>query len=151
MNITSNILTKIKLLVVDDEKDITDLLVRHFMFLGYDITACNDPKTALKMIEEGAYNIVISDIVMPGMTGLELLRKIKEYNGGIHVVLMTGYVTMHHILTAMRLGAVTVFFKPLKELDQLEATIQECINKINHWRNILKELGNLGKAGRIND
>jgi DNA-binding NtrC family response regulator len=136
---------KIRILVVDDEQDITDLLVRHLRFKGYDAVGENDPVKALKMVEEESFNVIISDIVMPGMDGLELLRRIKEYNGGIQVIMITGYVTMHNILTAMRRGAETVFFKPLKDLEQLEASVRQCIERINMWQEILKELGALGK------
>jgi len=139
---------KIRLIVVDDEKDITDLLVRHFAFKGYDIVGVNDPRQALAMIEEENFNIVISDIVMPIMDGLELLRRIKNYNGGIQVIMITGYVTMHNILTAMRRGAETVFFKPLNNLDRLEEAIGQCISRIEMWQNILRELGALGKTGQ---
>ena len=139
---------KVRILAVDDEKDITDLLVRHFTFLDYDITGVNDPVKALKMVEEEDYNIVISDIVMPGMDGLKLLRRIKSHNGGVHVIMITGYVTMHHILTAMRFGAETVFFKPLRDLSNLENAVQQCVNKILKWQDILKELCSLGKTDR---
>jgi len=139
---------KIKILVVDDEKDITDLLVRHFSFKGYDIVGVNDPRAALKMIEEENFNIVISDIVMPGLDGLELLRRIKDYNGGIQVIMITGYVTMNHILTAMRRGAETVLFKPLKDLDKLEEAVNQCVARLRMWQKILKELGAMGKTGQ---
>ena len=132
---------KIRILVVDDEPDITDMIVRHFTFKGYDIVGVNDPAEALKMIEDQNFQIVISDIVMPGLDGLELLRRIKEYNGGIQVIMITGYVTMHNILTAMRRGAETIFFKPLQDLDKVEDCIEKCVERIDMWRNILKELG----------
>jgi DNA-binding NtrC family response regulator len=136
---------KIRILAVDDEKDITDLLVRHFRFLGYDIVGLNDPLAALRLVEEENFNIVISDIVMPNMDGLEFLRKIKGYNGGIQVIMITGYITMHNILTAMRLGAETVFFKPLKHMDKLEEAIKRCVARINMWQDILMELTALEK------
>ena len=135
----------IKILVVDDEKEITDLLVRHFSFKGYDIIGVNDAKAALKMIEDGNYHIVISDIVMPGMDGLELLREIKDYNGAIRVIMITGHVTMHNILTAMRRGADNCLFKPLGDLDRLEEVIQEAVAKLEMWQEILLELRALGK------
>ncbi|MBW1709020.1 MAG: response regulator [Deltaproteobacteria bacterium] len=135
----------IKLLAVDDEKEITDLLVRHFTFLGYDITGVNDPLAALRLIEEGNYHIAIVDIVMPGMDGLELLKHIKTYNGGIKVIMITGYVTMHNVLTAMRYGADNVFFKPLTDLNKLESSVGEAISKLRMWQDILRELQALGK------
>jgi DNA-binding NtrC family response regulator len=139
---------RIRILVVDDEKDISDLLVRHLTFLGHDVVGVYDPVAAMRMVEEENIHVVISDIVMPGMDGLELLRRIKAYNGGIQVIMVTGYVTMHHILTAMRLGAETVFFKPLQDLDHLEKAVEHCIRRVEMWRSILRELGALGKASR---
>lgn len=137
----------IRILVVDDEKDITDLLVRHFRFKGYDIVGVTHPRTALKLIEEENFSIVITDIVMPDLSGLDLLRRIKEYNGGIQVFMITGYVTMYNILTAMRLGAERIFFKPLDDLDELEAALQGGIQKIAMWHHILKRLKSCGSGG----
>ena len=91
-----------------------------------DIT--NDPYTALKMIHEGNYLIVISDIAMPGMTGIELLSRIKEYNGMIQVIMVTGYVTLDNILTCLRLGADDCFLKPLADLDNLKESVDEAIS-----------------------
>lgn len=135
---------QIKILAVDDEKEITDLLVRHLSYLGYNVIGVNDPHQALKMIEEDIFHIVISDIVMPGMDGLELLRRIKKHDGGIKVIMITGYVTMHNILTAMRNGADDVIFKPINDLEKLENVVQEAISKIDMWQNILLELRSLG-------
>ena len=146
MNHNTRPTLKVRILVVDDEKELTDLIVRHFGFLGYDIDGVNDPHAALKKIEDEDYNIVISDIMMPGMDGLELLRRIKEYNGGIQVIMITGYVTMHNILTAMRRGAETVFFKPLPDLDKLELSVKACIGRFDMWKNILEELAAMGKT-----
>lgn len=140
------ITTKMKILVVDDEKDITDLLVRHFTFKGYDIVGVNEAQTALKMVEEENFFIVISDIVMPGMDGLELLQRIKAHNGGIRVIMITGYVTMHHVLTAMRRGAENCFFKPLEDLNQIEEAIQEAMAKHRMWQDILRKLGGLARS-----
>lgn len=138
---------KVRILVVDDEKDITDLLVRHFRFIGYDIVGVNDAAAAIKMVEDENFNIVITDIMMPGMDGIELLKRIKQYNGAIQVIMITGYVTMFNILAAMRGGAETVFFKPIKDLEKMEETIRQCIARIQMWQKILKELGTIGKPG----
>ena len=136
---------EIKILVVDDEQEITELLVRHFTFKGYDISGVNDPLKAIKMIENDNYHVVISDIVMPDMDGIELLKRIKAHNGGIKVIMITGYVTLHNVLSAMRNGAENVFFKPLKDLESLEAAVDDAIDNIGMWQNILKELRALGQ------
>lgn len=151
MNFNASKKVTVRILVVDDEKHITDLIVRHFGYEGYDIVGVNDPRRAMNMIEEENFHIVITDIVMPQMDGLELLRRIKEYNGGIQVIMITGYVTMHNILTAMRRGAETIFFKPLNDLAKLEQAVKGCIARLDMWHQILKELGSMGKAGKLND
>ena len=140
---------KIRILVIDDEKDITDMLIRHFRFQGFDITGVNSGAEALQLIESENFNIVITDIIMPGMNGLDLLEKIKLYNGAIQVIIITGYVTMHNIITAMQKGAETVLFKPFKDPDKLDTSVKRCIEKIEMWQGILKELGLLGKTGNV--
>ncbi len=129
-----------KILIVDDEKDITSTLKRYFAFEGYDVDITNDPYTALKMIHEGNYLIVISDIAMPGMTGIELLSRIKEYNGMIQVIMVTGYVTLDNILTCLRLGADDCFLKPLADLDNLKESVDEAIAKLNKWKKLMASM-----------
>lgn len=129
-----------KILIVDDEKDITSTLKRYFVFEGYDVDVTNDPYTALRMIHEGNYLIVISDIAMPGMTGIELLQRIKEYNGMIQVIMVTGYVTLDNILTCLRLGADDCFLKPLSDLDNLRDSVNEAITKLKKWKSLMASM-----------
>ena len=69
-----------RILIVDDEQDILDALEAAFLTTGLDVHTVNNPLTAFEMIKEAHFHVVISDIAMPQMNGLELLRKIKEYN-----------------------------------------------------------------------
>ncbi len=130
----------IKILVVDDEREITEALRRYFTFEGYAVDVANDPYTALKMINQGNYLIVISDISMPGMTGVELLRRIKAHNGMIQVIMITGYVTLENILTCLRLGADDCFLKPLTDMDLLLQAVNEALAKLNKWSQLMLDV-----------
>lgn len=132
--------SSIKILIVDDEKDITSTLKRYFSFEGYRVDTTNDPYTALKLIHEDNYLIVISDIAMPGMTGIELLSRIKEYNGMIQVIMITGFVTLDNILTCLRLGADDCFLKPLNDLNDLKTAVDEALAKLAKWKDLMASM-----------
>lgn len=138
--------SKIKILIVDDEVDITTTLKRYFVFEGFDVDVTNDPYSALKMIHNNNYLLVISDIAMPGMDGIELLRRIKEYNGMIQVVMITGFVTLDNILNCLRLGADDCFLKPLRDLDDLKKAVDDCTVKLNKWRRLMVDIAH-NKSG----
>lgn len=131
---------KIRILIVDDEPDVTNSLRRFFLFEGYEVDVTNNPYEALKMVHEKNYLIVISDIAMPGMTGIELLERIKKYNGMIQVIMMTGYVTMYNILNCLRLGADECFLKPIADMGQLQRAVEDAINKLKRWKGILHDI-----------
>lgn len=135
-----------KILIVDDEKDITSTLKRFFAFEGYQVDTTNDPYTALKLIHEENYLVVISDIAMPGMTGIELLSRIKEYNGMIQVIMITGYVTLDNILTCLRLGADDCFLKPLDDLNNLKQAVDEALTKLTKWKGLMASMTRTRRA-----
>lgn len=131
---------KVRILVVDDEPEICDMLTRHFRFLGYDAESASNGLDALEIIQRNPPSIVISDIKMPVMDGTELLRTIRQEYPMIHVIMITGYVTLDNALTCMRLGADTLIFKPLEDLHELENAIERAVGYISHWLDLLKEL-----------
>jgi len=131
---------QIKILIVDDEKEITDALRRFFTFEGYLVETANDPYTALRMVMKDNFLVVISDIAMPGMTGVELLSRIKKYNGMIQMIMITGYVTLDNILTCLRLGADDCFLKPLSDMTRLQTAVEEAIAKLQKWNTLMLDI-----------
>ena len=131
---------KVRILVVDDEAEICDMLTRHFRFLGYDAVSASNGQKALEIIQSNPPSIVISDIKMPVMDGTELLRTLRQEYPMIHVIMITGYVTLDNALTCMRLGADTLVFKPLEDLRELENAVERAVSSITHWLDLLKEL-----------
>jgi CheY-like chemotaxis protein len=128
------------LLIVDDEEDIREMLSRHFRYLGYDVdTACNG-KDALDKLAQKKVDILISDIMMPELNGVELLRNVRNDYPMVRPIMITGYVTMDNALACMRYGADKCIFKPLSDLSLLEKAVEESREHIHYWKGVLKEL-----------
>ncbi len=131
---------KVHLLIVDDESEIRDMLERHFRFIGFEVTQASNGAEAVRVLENKKIDIVISDIMMPVMTGIELLRTIHCDFPMVHAIMITGYVTLDNALACMRLGADTLIFKPLADLSELEDAVQKAVESIQHWVHLLKQL-----------
>lgn len=129
-----------KILIVDDEEGITNSLVRYFRLLGYKVDGVNSPIQALEMIHNENYMIVVSDIMMPEMSGIEMLGKIKSFNGMIQVIMMTGVVTIENVLACLRNGANDCYLKPLDDLTIMKAAVDEAIARLAKWENMIKQM-----------
>jgi DNA-binding NtrC family response regulator len=82
---------------------------------------------------------------MPNVDGIELMRRIKEFDGGIQVIMLTGLVTLSNAMAAFRRGAEACYFKPLESIDDLCVSIDATFQKIEHW---WKALNNLSRQRR---
>lgn len=136
----------IKILVVDDEKDITDSLERHLRLEGYEVFTVNNPLEAIDIIEKNNIRVVISDIVMQKMNGVDLLRQIKESNGTIRVIMMTGYVEMNNLISCLKYGAGDCLFKPFDNLEEVSHAVQKEVEKLDKWNEILLKSLNTGQG-----
>ena len=136
---------KPQLLIVDDENEISELLKRHFEYLGYEVDTADGGVRALRVLESRRMDIVISDIRMPGMDGIELLEAIRTEYPMLRVIMITGYVTQENILACMRLGAEACIFKPFEDLEDLEAVVAQTWKGIQRWWRVLAELGAQGQ------
>ncbi len=131
---------EIKILIVDDEESISKSLARYFKMEDYKVESTTSPIKALEMIHKENYMIVISDIMMPEMNGVEMLKKIKEFNGMIQVIMMTGVVTIENVLGCLRNGANDIFLKPLDDLSSMKESVDGSIAKLEKWENIIKSM-----------
>ena len=99
-------------LVIDDEEAIRSLLTDVLTDAGYRVTAVASGEEAIKKIEECPFEIVITDLKMPGMNGIEVLRKMKNMRSDICVIVLTGYATVETAIEAMKAGAYDYINKP---------------------------------------
>jgi CheY-like chemotaxis protein len=116
------------------------MLSRHFRYLGYEVDTALDGTAALDKLSKSSFQVVILDIVMPKMNGVDVLRTIKQQYPMIHVIMITGYVTLENALACMRLGADTCVFKPLEDLTELQQAITDAVKSLKLWQEKLKTL-----------
>jgi len=108
--------SRIKILVVDDERGLCAGIQEALKREGYVVDAANDAPTALKMIGERLYNLVVTDMKMPEMSGLQLLKEAKQNSRDTQFILMTAYGTVESAVEAMKEGAYDYLSKPLDML-----------------------------------
>ena len=103
-----------RIMVVDDEPALVDLMTRFLKRMNLDCVGYEDPLEALDAFRKKPFPLLITDINMPGMSGLELLEKVHEINPDCKAIIVTGYGEKELVLEAMRLGASDFLEKPLK-------------------------------------
>ena len=101
-----------KVLLVDDEQDFLDAMATRMKDRGMDVSATTSAADALKLVESGAYDAVVLDLMMPEMDGLEVLKAIKEKRPEVQIILLTGHATVQKGVEAMRFGAMDFIEKP---------------------------------------
>lgn len=111
-----------KIAIVDDENDILSLLQR-FLSRDFQVVTFNNPMQALQEIPHGNFDLVLSDIMMPQMDGIELLQRLRNQNCEVKVIMMTAFDTMDRALAAHKYGATNYVKKPFKSLDDVKEKI----------------------------
>ncbi len=107
---------RVTVLVVDDERSNVESLEKIFAREGMRVLAAYDAKHALELLRTHRVHVLLTDLMMPGTTGLELLRAVKQVSPEVEVVLMTAYGSVESAVSAMREGAYDFVEKPLKRL-----------------------------------
>src|SRR5690348_15502110 len=118
--------SKIKILVVDDEQGLCAGVQEALRREGYVVDAATDAATALKLARERLFNLVISDVKMPGLSGLELLNQVRAHHRDTLFILMTAYGTVENAVEAMKQGAYDYLPKPL-DLKRLRVLVQKAL------------------------
>lgn len=114
----------IDLLLVDDDPEFRSTLARRFLRRGYQVQEASDGAEALGLIEKRHFHVVVADLMMPGMSGIECLEKLKQTDPECQVVMLTGQGSVETAVQAMKLGAFDYLAKPFP-LAELEILIQK--------------------------
>ncbi len=125
-------ISQVHVLVVDDDSVITELLGIHLERQGYSVSVASSATDGLKQIGEKKYNLVVSDVEMPGIDGIEFLATIREKQPAIGVILMTAYHENHSRTMALRAGADGYIRKPFS-LDQFSTTLERA-----YWNSLMR-------------
>lgn len=118
----------IRILVVDDEDSVRKRCLRVLARKGYDVVGAKDGSAALEIVRSSACDLVLADIRMPGMDGLELLRQAKRLDPSTEVIVMTGYAAVDTAVRAMKWGAYDYLAKPF-DVDELLHVVQHVAEK----------------------
>jgi DNA-binding NtrC family response regulator len=109
------------LLLVDDDTELRSDMAEYFSRHGHSVEQCATGEEALELLERRAFDVVVLDMMMPGMSGLDVLKALQDRHAECEVVMLTGEATIESAVEAMKLGAREFLTKPisLKELDRL--------------------------------
>ena len=110
-----------RILVVDDEGYVRDLLRRVLERRGHEVAVAHDGDEALAMIDDETYGLVLTDVVMPGIDGFELLRRVKASHPDVRVIVLTGYARKQSISDFLLYGADEYLSKPFQVQTLLDA------------------------------
>ncbi|MFH1119853.1 MAG: sigma-54 dependent transcriptional regulator [Bacteroidota bacterium] len=121
---------KISILIVDDEESVRDSLRLWFAEDGYRVACAEDAKKALSMLESESFQIILADLKMPGMDGLEMLRRIKVLDKDSIVIVMTAFATVDTAVKALKDGAYDYVTKPF-DPDDLSHLIRNATMQIS--------------------
>lgn len=119
----------IRILVVDDDLNICNLLNEFLINLGYDVRVTKDGISAIETFRQFSPHIILLDVILPDMNGVEILRKIREYDKHVRISMISGMHDLRVAKDAIQLGAVDYISKPF-ELDYIEEYIKGEVKEV---------------------
>lgn len=117
-----------KVLIADDETEYLETLVKRMKKRHLDITGVESGEEALKWLEQNLADVVVLDVRMPGMDGIQVLREIKTKYPLVEVIILTGHANVEVAIEGMELGAFDYLMKPM-DIDELLYKIQDAFKK----------------------
>lgn len=115
-------------LVVDDHRNARESVADVLRHVGHQATACGSGAEALAALRDGGFDVVVTDLQMPGMSGLELIREIERRRFGVQVLMVTAHASVDTAVEAMRHGAFDYLEKPY-DVDRLEASVARALER----------------------
>src|SRR6202140_4143463 len=128
--------------VLDDEPGMVEMLQESLRCLGFSSIGTSDPQYALELVDQGRVRVVVSDIKLPGMDGLQVLEQAMGYDPGIYVLLMTGFYSLDNAIAAIKRGAYDYIPKPVdrSRLKKSLDVLAESFSRRKHIRGLEQQL-----------
>src|SRR5262245_34795197 len=113
-----------RILVAEDEANLRLVIQKELQRLGHNVEVAPDGEAALRVLEEGSFDVLLCDINMPHMNGMELLRRSQERANPPEAIMLTGHATVETAIEAMKLGAYDYLSKPYR-INELDALVKQ--------------------------
>ena len=130
---------ELSILVVEDDENIRMVLHQSLEKEGYHVSTAKNAEEALNTLQRSFFHVVITDIMMGEMSGVELLQQIKEMNSLMQIFVMTSHSTLPHVIQCMQGGAYDFFEKPLK-IEDILISLGEASRRAARWSTLYSRL-----------
>lgn len=154
MQLGSAIIEQIRVMLIDDDDAVRDAVAEILARRGWRVDAFDNAEGGLAALKAGEYDVVLTDINMPGLSGMDFLNKAKEAVPGVPVVMITGYPSIDMAVEAMKIGAVDFLTKPFKS-EEIEIIVRKAVSnaRANREHNKAAEsnvraIGNMPQVAR---
>jgi len=137
---------KFHVLLVDDEREFLDTLIKRLRKRGLNITGVSSGEEALKALNEIPVDVVILDVRMPGMDGIQTLREIKKVSPMVEVIMLTGHANLEVAIEGMELGAFDYLMKPM-DIDELLYKLEDAYKRKSIQERKIKHLEEVKRSG----
>jgi len=118
----------IKILIVDDDQDICDYMELLLSQNGYEVQSLTKPELALDLIREVGFHVVVLDLMMPGISGMELLADIREYDSDLAIIIFTGNPTVDTAVQSMK-HQVSDYIKKPFDIDEFNSSLETVLRE----------------------
>jgi DNA-binding NtrC family response regulator len=116
-----------RLLIIEDEDTLCESLKRVFLRDGYEVDSADSAEAAFKFLEDRSYDLIITDIILPGISGIELLTKYRKKNPAQKVMVITAYASLTTAVDSIKAGACDFIIKPLMH-DEMKKAVRKALD-----------------------
>jgi YesN/AraC family two-component response regulator len=117
------------ILVVDDDEMVLEVLNRQLKQMGYDVSTASDGQEAWEMVQKKNFEVIITDLEMPKMTGQELIEKVKNHSPATVVIVLTGYGSLDTARESIHAGCDEFLLKPLEDIRLIKLMVKRCLHR----------------------
>lgn len=117
-----------RLLIVEDEDTLCESLQRVFIRDGYDVDIADSAESAFKLLKNRSYGLIITDIILPGISGIELLTKYRKTNPAQKVIVITAFASLTTAVESIKAGACDFIIKPLMH-DEMKKAVRKALDQ----------------------